>query len=109
MSRTGGGKKDGFAAGLFGPPALPASFSGLVLSDPAHERHHHCRHHKAHRNCEVGIGVRLDLRFPIGRLPQFLERCGLAGCRIALREDVVADYWRSGPPNSYAGKGSRAD
>jgi hypothetical protein len=44
------------------------------------------------RNHEVAISESLHLRFPIGCLPQFLERCGLADRRIAPGLDVMAGH-----------------
>src|ERR1700757_3915887 len=69
-----------------------ASHFVLFWSDPAHEWYHHCGYGKADRNHEVGISESLDLRFPIGRLPQFLERCGLPDYRIAPGLDVMAGH-----------------
>jgi hypothetical protein len=72
--------------------ASPATISSYFGVTPAHEWYHHCGYGKADRNHEVGIGEGLDLRFAIGRLPQFLERCGVSDRRIAPGLDVMAAH-----------------
>jgi hypothetical protein len=71
---------------------IAGTISSYFWSDPVHKWYHYCGYGKADRNHEVGIGESLDLRFPIGHLPQFLERCGLGDHRIAPGLDVMAGH-----------------
>jgi hypothetical protein len=72
---------------LFSPFAAVSSYFG---GPPAHEWHHHDRDREAGCDDEVGVGESLDLRFPVGRLPQFLERRNPADRRIAPGLGIVA-------------------
>ncbi len=85
---------------LAAPPASVASFSGLRLSDPMRGT---VIPRRRGRQRSQGAGERLDLRFLVGGLPEFLERSRTADRRIAPGLGV-----RAGDPPRPAGERARA-